>query len=85
MNNAFLTCPKCYSNNWNDIPNTKDALRTRFRCNRCEYMIRVETCKKCMSSSWELVKGIDEKGGHRPFYRFKCNSCNRIIKIKISS
>jgi len=48
-------------------------------------MIRIEICKKCMSSSWKLIKGIDEKGGHRPFYRFKCNSCNRIIKIKISS
>jgi len=25
MNKDFLTCPKCFSNNWNDIPNIKDA------------------------------------------------------------
>lgn len=85
MNNDFLSCPKCHSQNWVDIPNTTDSLRTRFRCYRCDYLVRVEICKNCNNKNWELIKGIEDKGGHRPYYRFKCRSCNRVLKIKISS
>ncbi len=83
MENSYLTCPKCHSSNWNDIPNTKDVNNTKFKCFRCNYAVKIQTCKRCGQSKWEMTKGIDSKGGHRPFYRYKCLGCNRILKIKI--
>ncbi len=75
----FVRCPKCHSKNWEDIPNTEDSDKTRFRCNRCQYPIRMGICSKCGIKNWQLIKGIEKKGGHKPYYRFKCRSCDRTV------
>ena len=79
----FLRCPKCFSDNWIDIANLENRNRTRFMCFRCRYIVLLKTCKKCSKDAWSKIKGFDEKGGYRPYYRFKCDNCGRIIKIKM--
>ncbi|HCM28071.1 MAG: hypothetical protein A2Z99_20865 [Treponema sp. GWB1_62_6] len=82
MDTTFVTCPKCRSKNWNDIPNTKDLNTTSFKCNRCGYVIVLGACSKCKAEkAWELLVGIQEKGAQRPMYRFRCKNCRRVIGI----
>lgn len=80
----FLRCSKCFCENWTDIANLKNKNRTRFMCIRCRRMVLFHTCKVCGSSNWEKTKGFDPKGGQRPYYRFRCNTCNRIVIVKVS-
>ncbi|MGI5067231.1 hypothetical protein [Treponema denticola] len=77
----FLVCT-CQCRIWNDIPNTKDRSRTRFKCTRCGRRVRLVTCKNCgAKASWEVTKGISKKSGMRPVYRFKCKSCGSELGI----
>jgi ribosomal protein S14 len=81
---SFLSCPKCQCQIWNDIPNTKNGSRTRFRCTRCGKLIRLTGCSSCASQeNWVLIKGIEEKSGWRPYYRFQCKSCGRHLGVLI--
>ena len=78
----FVTCPKCLSKNWNDIPNTDDINKTKFKCIRCNYVITLGSCSKCRTEkAWIQIAGINEKGGQRPYYRFQCKGCKRIIGL----
>jgi hypothetical protein len=82
METEFVTCPRCQCKNWNDIPNLKDISATSFKCNRCAYVIALGACSACKAErSWVLLVGIQEKGSHRPMYRFQCKSCRRIIGL----
>lgn len=84
MDIDFVTCPKCKSKNWNDIPNLEDRNKCKYKCSRCNYLIVLGSCSKCKTeNAWIQIKGIEEKGGHRPFYRYQCRSCNRLIGILI--
>lgn len=77
----FLVCT-CQCKIWNDIPNTKDRSRTRFKCTRCGRRVRLVSCKHCgAKDSWEVTKGISKKSGMRPVYRFKCKSCGSELGI----
>ncbi len=77
----FLVCT-CRCRIWNDIPNTKDKARTRFKCIRCGRRVRLVTCKHCgAKDSWEVTKGISKKSGKRPVYRFKCKTCGSELGI----
>ncbi|AGT45087.1 hypothetical protein [Treponema pedis] len=81
MHPDFLVCT-CKCRIWNDIPNTKDKARTRFKCIRCGRRVRLVTCKHCGSKdSFEVTKGISKKSGIRPIYRFKCKSCGNELGI----
>jgi len=81
MYTDFLVCT-CRCRVWNDIPNIKDAARTRFVCTRCGKRVRIVNCKHCGSKDcWEVVKGINKKSGMRPVYRFKCKTCGSELGI----
>lgn len=42
------------------------------------------SCPKCKTENAGIqTKGIEEKVGHRPFYRYQCKSCNRVTGILI--
>jgi uncharacterized Zn finger protein len=78
----FVTCPKCRSRNWDDMLNKDDADRLRYRCVRCGYTMYLGQCGTCKTDrAWELVKGVDPKGGYRPYYRYRCRGCGRVIGI----
>ena len=78
----FLTCPKCRSKNWADIPNTEDKNRSRYRCVRCGHCIVLGSCSKCKTEkAWAQIVGIEEKGAHRPMYRYRCSGCGRVVGI----
>ncbi|MCQ2579437.1 MAG: hypothetical protein MJ159_01905 [Treponemataceae bacterium] len=80
----FVTCPKCKCKNWVDIPNTEDKSKYKFRCARCSYTITLGSCGKCKTEkAWIQTQGIDEKGGHRPVYRYQCRHCGRVVGIMI--
>lgn len=82
MDIDFVTCPSCRSRNWNDIPKIEDIDKTAFTCNRCDHKIKLAKCGACGArGSWTLLVGIQEKGAHRPMYRFKCGSCGRVIGL----
>ncbi len=82
METDFVTCPRCRCRNWNDVPKLSDLDRTSFRCNRCGYVIVLGACGACKTeNAWTLELGIQEKGAHRPMYRFRCRGCRRLIGI----
>jgi len=86
MTNAdpdLVRCPKCQSLYWSDIPGLDVREETQFRCYRCGYHIKVGACKTCRTRNWLMTKGIEEKGGHRPYYRLKCKTCQRTIGFLI--
>ena len=78
----FVKCPKCLSRNWSDIPDTNNINKTKFKCIRCNYIITLGSCSKCKTvNAWILITGINDKGGQKPFYRFQCKICKRIVGI----
>lgn len=80
----YVTCPKCKCKNWNDIPNTYDLNKTKFRCVRCSYLVSLGTCAKCKTKdAWILTHGIEKNGSHNPIYRFKCKTCGREVGVLI--
>jgi hypothetical protein len=81
----FVRCPKCQSLHWTDIPNITQRENTRYQCFRCGYRISLGACSACKTKDWLMTKGIEEKGGHRPYYRLKCRSCARVIGLLIGS
>jgi hypothetical protein len=82
MDIDFVTCPKCKCKNWNDVPKIDNIDSTVFTCNRCGHGILLGKCSKCnYEKPWKLLIGIQEKGAHRPMYRFQCTKCKRIIGL----
>jgi hypothetical protein len=81
----FVRCPKCQSQYWFDIPNPDKPERTHWRCFRCSYQIVLGACAGCMKKEWKMTRGIDPKGGHRPFYRFECQGCKRVLGFLVYS
>ena len=48
----FVSCPKCHSRNWEDIPAAKEGEPVRFRCFRCKHTIRLGGCARCKAKRW---------------------------------
>jgi hypothetical protein len=81
----FVRCPKCQSLYWFDIPNLVVAENMKWRCFRCSYQMSFGACSKCKTRNWQMTRGIDPKGGHRPMYRFQCRTCGRVVGIMVYS
>ena len=81
----FVRCPKCQSQFWSDIPDSGQKGKYKWKCHRCNYLVVISKCAKCKSSDWKMVKGVDPKGGHRPYFRYECQTCKRIIGILLYS
>jgi hypothetical protein len=81
---TFARCPKCQCANWCDIPHIDYKERVEFICDRCGYRIKLGSCSVCKARDWDLVKGIDKLGGHRPYYRLRCRSCGRLVGFLIA-
>lgn len=80
----FVTCPKCRGRQWADLPDTQDKNRCRYRCCRCGHLIVLGGCSSCKTSqAWIQTKGIDPRGGQKPFYRYECRNCHRVVGILI--
>jgi hypothetical protein len=83
---SFLSCTRCQCKIWNDIPNTRDSSRTRFRCIRCGKLVRLTGCFDCGGKDcWTQVKGIEKKSAHRPYYRFQCKICGKLLGVLIDT
>jgi len=76
-----VRCPKCQGGIWNDT--YSEALKTgyRFSCVRCGFTVKVAGCRDC-KAAMELVHGVDPRGGHRPFFRFRCGHCGREVRFQ---
>lgn len=80
---SLAKCPKCQCQNWQDIPNATDQVRSSFSCSRCGYTVKLGACAGCKAKSWVLVSGIEPGGPRRPVYRLKCGSCGRNVGFVI--
>lgn len=84
MDIDYVTCPKCKSKTWEHIPNLEDKNKYKFRCVRCRYTVTLGACAKCKTpNAWVQIQGVDEKGGHKPIFRYQCKTCKRIVGILI--
>ena len=83
----FVRCPQCQGQVWNDLPNTANLNRYKWTCHRCGYCVTITGCSKCKSRSWKMSRGVDPngKGGHRPYFRYQCDGCGRVVGILIDA
>ncbi|MBN1646618.1 MAG: hypothetical protein JW874_01175 [Spirochaetales bacterium] len=80
--NDFVECPVCHSKTWVDNLAWGDEKDTmRFRCKRCNYLIKLGPCRTCKSSGWERLNEVHEKGGRQPVVRYRCRGCGRVIGL----
>ena len=79
---SFVECPLCRSKTWVDNlawGDEKDPLR--FRCKRCNYLIKLGACRQCGGGDWQRLNDIHEEGAKQPVVRYQCRSCRRIIGL----
>ena len=78
----FVECPSCRSKTWQDIAALGDQNDPfRFRCVRCNHLVKLSGCSKCKGTRWVRLKDTFEKGSKKPVVRYQCSSCSRIIGI----
>jgi hypothetical protein len=82
---SFIKCPRCQCMYWQDIPDVKKHVKDKWKCSRCSYVIVPGPCSGCRTKKWVTTKGIDPKGGHRPYYRLQCRTCGRVIGFLVFS
>ena len=78
-----LRCPKCQGGIWNDQFSEKRGDKYRFVCARCHFVVTIAGCKECRHPWMELVHGVEKGGPHRPYFRFQCPGCGRVVGVQI--
>lgn len=76
-----VRCPKCQGAVWNDVFSEVQPTGYRFTCRRCGFTVKISGCKAC-GHPMELAHGVDPKGPHRPFFRFRCAHCGREVSFQ---
>ncbi len=77
----FVRCPGCLAMVWEDLHALVKGVPARFRCIRCNHIIKLGNCSVCGNKKWERMPDITEKESKKPVVRFKCGGCKRIIGI----